>query len=72
MHLIFLMARIYPFWAIPCSYLMFELGTFFRRRESPYRFLFWGGLVLFSSTVLLWGIYRGDLNSDIWVKALLG
>jgi hypothetical protein len=68
MHYFYLFARLYPFFAIPLTFVFFELGIFYRRKESILQNYFWGASGFFGFTFLLWIIFRGDLNSDLWIK----
>ena len=72
MRWLYVLARFYPFWALPTAFILGEFGMFFfRRGQSRYRFFF--GMVGFLLvTTVLWFILRGDLNSDNWVKGMIG
>ena len=67
----FIAIRFYPYWAVPVGIVFLELARHFRRKN---KFNQWpcmgvaGGLFLL---VVLWFGFRGDLNSDHWVRALL-
>ncbi len=71
MWLIFIVMRIYPYWALPSIYIMIEVAIFFRRKN--HFFQYWAGLgtLLLLIGLFLWFFYRGDLHSDEWIKALL-
>lgn len=72
MHLFYLAARTYPYWAVPVAIVFGQLGIHFMRRDSVLRFLFFGiaaGLVV---GAFAWIFFRGDLHSDVWVRTLLG
>jgi hypothetical protein len=71
MHWIFAALRFYPYWALPAALLCFELGVFFRRRLSSIEWAFWGAVGFFVVSTLLWFGFRGDVNSDRWLKAIL-
>ncbi|MCM2277282.1 MAG: hypothetical protein NDJ89_04345 [Oligoflexia bacterium] len=71
MHFVFLLARTFPWWAVPMALVFGQLTVFFWRRRSPLRFpaaMVSVGLVV---GAVLWIVYRGDLHSDRWVRALL-
>ena len=70
--IIYTAVRIFPAWAIPIAFIFWELGVYFRRRAEPSQHICWGIVGLFSVATLLWVFFRGDLNSDIWVRALVG
>ena len=67
----FIFFRFYPYWAIPVAFVVFELGRHFHRHKSPRQWPLFGmvGVLVLSS--ILWFVFRGDLNSDSWVRALL-
>lgn len=70
MHTLYVLARIYPWWAIPLVVVLGELGFFFRRRRSKKQRIFWIGALALILGLILWFYYRGDLNSDQWVRTV--
>ncbi len=70
MRTLYLLARFYPYWALPLFLLLSEMGWIFRRKGRPS--LQWGlwslAAVKFVGLVL-WFWFRGDLNSDRWIRA---
>ncbi len=72
MRALYLLARIYPLLGLALAVLIADMGLHFRRKNQDYQYYcwFWSGLLLFF--ILLWVIFRGDLHSDEWVKALFG
>jgi hypothetical protein len=71
MHTIFVLARLFPLWAIPLALALAQLGLFFRRRSSASQWGCWGVASALIVAVVLWIAFRGDLNSDSWIKALI-
>ncbi|MBN22272.1 MAG: hypothetical protein CL678_13405 [Bdellovibrionaceae bacterium] len=69
MHYIFSLARIFPFWALPLAFVLAELGVYFRRRNSSSQFVCWGMVAFLGILTICWFIFRGDLNSDYWIKS---
>ena len=71
MHVYFSIARFYPYWAVPVALVIGEMAVFFRRRESGLQWPLFGlgGLILFIA--ILWFVFRGDIHSDDWLKAIL-
>ncbi len=72
MQLAFLIARFFPFWAVPLALIFLELAYYFKRKKGRY----FMALCLGAAGVLLglsiaWGIARGDLHSDRWVRFFL-
>ncbi|MGZ3689001.1 MAG: hypothetical protein ACXVBW_11910, partial [Bdellovibrionota bacterium] len=68
MHTIFMMARFYPYWALPLAVLVGDIGLYFRRKKNDIQWALWslaGFLVL---GIIVWVAFRGDLNSDQWVR----
>ena len=71
MHIIFTLARIYPAWSLPTAFIFFELVIYYRRKNSKMQY-YMGGLVGAQVIILLlWLIFRGDLHSDSWIRALI-
>ncbi|MCM2322176.1 MAG: hypothetical protein NDJ90_02835 [Oligoflexia bacterium] len=70
MHALFLLARTFPWWAVPMALVVGQLTVFFWRRRSPMRFFFGGATLTLLFSAALWIIYRGDLHSDRWVRNL--
>jgi hypothetical protein len=72
MHHFFTIARIYPYWAFPLAIVLAELGIFFKRRKNSTRSYFcWASVVVLGIGFFLWFYYRGDLNSDQWVRSMV-
>lgn len=69
---LFLAARFFPYWALPVTLILFELGRFFRRRQMGMQFVCFGTAGLLILLTLLWFVFRGDLHSDAWIRALVG
>ena len=72
MRYVFLLARLYPYWAIALIMVSWQLGAFFRRRSSPYQNLCWVSIVFLSLGFLGWFFFRGDLYSDAWLRKFGG
>ncbi len=70
MHFVFTFVRIYPAWAVPTAFIFFELAIYYRRKNSKMQY-YMGGLVGIQLLLLfLWLIFRGDIHSDYWVRAV--
>ena len=69
MHALFSIVRFYPYWALPVAIILAETGFYFRRREKPARFYFFGFSGLLVLGIACWFVFRGDINSDAWVRA---
>jgi ABC-type polysaccharide/polyol phosphate export permease len=72
MHLIFLAARIYPFWALPMAIVVAQLYFFFRRRNSNIQYSALAGIMMLLGGIVAWFFFRGDLNSDQWIRTVVG
>lgn len=72
MRAVYLIARLYPYWALPVAFLIAEMGRHFRRKGQDYQYYcwFWSGFLVF--LIFLWIGFRGDLHSDDWVRAVFG
>jgi hypothetical protein len=71
MHLVFLAARIFPFWALAFVLVLGELGRFFRRRGANYQYHCFGAATALLILIGAWFYFRGDKNSDEWVRTLI-
>jgi hypothetical protein len=71
MHYVFLLLRLYPYWALPVSILFGQLGMFFRRHDNKLQWVCFGAVGFFVITTVLWAIGRGDLHSDAWVRSII-
>jgi len=72
MHIIFALARLFPYWAFPLFILGAELAWYFHRKKSSAQFFFWTSSGIFLALIVCWLGFRGDLNADSWVRALFG
>jgi TctA family transporter len=72
MHLVFLLARIYPYWALAVSIVLVQIAIFYRRRNSPRQWTCLGAVAILMLGIVGWFVFRGDLNSDVWIKYILG
>jgi hypothetical protein len=70
MHTLFVLAKVYPYWAIPLALVVGELGIFFRRRRSKKQRICWAGVGILLLGLILWFYFRGDLNSDRWIQSI--
>lgn len=71
MYLLFALLRFYPYWALPLALVIGEIGVHLRRRKSPLQKYCWAWVGILGFTTILWFAFRGDVNSDKWVKALM-
>jgi hypothetical protein len=71
-HLLFAIVRYFPLWALPVGFLSIELGIALKRRgyKAAAICLFLNCVALVSMSGL-WIFFRGDRNSDDWVRWLL-
>lgn len=72
MRFLYSVAKFYPYLCIGFSIAFVELGLYYRRKNHPAQFFFWGSICFFSLTTLMWFVFRGDVNSDRWVHWILG
>lgn len=70
MHFIYLLGRIYPFWALPLIVIAVEVGIFFKRKKSKIQYYFWAAVFSLSLGILIWLLLRGDRYSDRWIHSL--
>ena len=72
MHLVYMLMRFYPFWALSLAIVFVEIAWHFHRGRKPIQYSFWAGALFFVVTTLCWLIFRGDLHSDQWVRSMFG
>jgi hypothetical protein len=72
MHTFFALARFFPYWAFPLALLSGEVAWYYYRKKSSQQYLFWGVSAVLLVLMLLWIAFRGDLNSDEWVRYFSG
>jgi hypothetical protein len=73
MSFLFSIVRFFPYWALPFVLVLCETALFAKRRNR--RKLMYGCaffIFVFVVAVGSWFLYRGDLNSNDWVKDLVG
>jgi uncharacterized membrane protein YfcA len=72
MNIIYALVRLFPFWAIPGCFILFQLGNHLRRKGDKLFRMLWGLIAIFIALLVLWFVFRGDLHSDHWVRTVLG
>jgi hypothetical protein len=72
MSFIFLLARIYPYWALALCMVLFQLFVFFRRRKASFQYTLAGLIALLGAGIVAWFVFRGDIHSDEWVRYVTG
>jgi hypothetical protein len=73
MNFLFSVVRFFPYWALPVVLVLAETALFAKRRNR--RKLMWGCVFfvfVFLGVIGSWFIYRGDVNSNQWVKDFVG
>jgi hypothetical protein len=70
MHVLFTLARLFPYWALVVAFALIELGVFFkRRRKRGKQWGCWLVALLFVGLIVAWFYWRGDLHADKWIRA---
>jgi hypothetical protein len=73
MHIIYLLARTYPYWAFPSAVIAFELVRFYKRKkQKQHQIASLIVMIFLLSSSAYWFIARGDINSDKWIDELTG
>ena len=72
MHSVFTIFRFYPYWALPVALIFAELARHFHRRGKFAKWYCLGMVGLLFALTIVWFVYRGDLNSDAWVRSMSG
>ncbi len=69
MHIVFALARLFPYWALVVAFGLIEFGVFCKRRgRTGPQWACWIGGGIFVVLILAWFWGRGDLNADRWVR----
>ncbi|MBI4924390.1 MAG: hypothetical protein HY843_00580 [Bdellovibrio sp.] len=68
MHILFAAARFFPFWGFMFALIFFELGRFFRRKDSKLQYSCFLAAIVFLGFVGSWFYFRGDMHSDNWIR----
>jgi hypothetical protein len=71
MHWIFAAARLFPYWALPLAVILAELAIYLRRRGSRRWKGCLGAAIALVILLVLWVVFRGDLNSNRWLQQIL-
>lgn len=71
MSVVFFLLKLYPFFGVALTVLCVDLARNFKRRANRA----WIGIVgfgfFFFSTSVLWVVFRGDRNADLWFSRLM-
>ena len=70
MRLIYLAARLYPYWALALIIAFFQIGLYHRRLGKPAQWVSWGAVGVLALGMLLWFGFRGDKNTDLWLRSI--
>lgn len=70
MHILYVIGRIFPFFAVPLALALCQFALFFRRKGRKVFKVYFGIAGLLVLLSLLWIVFRGDVNSDKWIRAL--
>lgn len=72
MYLLYLAFRLYPVIALCLILVLVEVAFHYRRKRDIRQWYCVAlGVLLFISSVV-WLVFRGDLHSDDWLKAITG
>ncbi len=72
MRYVYLLLRIYPYWAIPLAAVFVQLAIFYNHRQNKRKYVAGGFAGVLLLTVVLWVVFRGDIRSDLWLRAVQG
>lgn len=70
MSILYLVIKLYPLFGLSLTILSFDLARTYRRRVNGVWVGFAIFAVLFFVSVVLWIYFRGDLNSEYWIRAI--
>jgi len=70
MYTAFMLARTFPFWSVPLIVIFLQVGLFFKRRREWMQYICWFLGTLFIIALAAWFFFRGDLNSEMWIRTL--
>jgi hypothetical protein len=68
----YLIARFFPYWALPVTVICCEVAWHFKRKKNSIQYYFWVSAVFLALSTLMWFGFRGDLHSDEWVLYFSG
>lgn len=68
MYTMIFLIQYFPFWSVPAILLSLEIARFYRRRRNPIQYVFLGLPVILVGLLVMWGVMRGDLHADAWVR----
>jgi hypothetical protein len=72
MRYLFAFLRYYPLFAIPLAGVLAELAFFLKRKGAKSHILYWLLTFFLVSTSIAWIVFRGDTESDRWLKKIFG
>lgn len=73
MHTLIWIGRLFPIIAIVVIFALVQIAIHFRRRADTKRLVFVVGIGgLLGLLTVLWIYFRGDMNSDRWVRDIFG
>ena len=67
---IFLMVKFVPFWAVPLALVVGDVGWHLHKRRNRLEYVCYIAALCLISLAGIWLYYRGDVNSDKWLKSL--
>jgi len=71
MHLVYFIARTYPFIALALCAPLFQLFLFYRKKQQALQWVFLVWMVFQFGSIGIWVLFRGDINSDRWIASTI-
>jgi hypothetical protein len=71
MGVLFLVLKIFPAFGVALAALSFDFARNFKRKGSKAWIAFAGLWVLFLALSILWFVFRGDQNAELWFARFL-
>ena len=70
MRFVYLFLRFFPILAVALSVVSMQFVVYYRRRANKTYYFYMGFIVFLILLSLIWVVFRGDLHSDEWLRAL--
>ena len=72
MSLVYLAARIYPYWATALIIVMIQVAVFYRRKRRAGQYYAIAFGIMLGFGIIAWFMFRGDIRSDQWIRYITG
>ncbi|MGK5084301.1 hypothetical protein WDW37_13475 [Bdellovibrionota bacterium FG-1] len=70
-HFLFVLAKVFPYLAAGVIIVLAQVWSFYRRRGSKLQYPVFAFAAFLGLLIILWAVFRGDMNSDRWMREAL-